>query len=237
MTVAAARANFSRSFSRYLSEFVYGGIDGSITTFAVVAGATGANLDTSIVIVLGFANLLADGFSMSIGAFLSAKTNVQRANKRARAAASLFESNQTKARERVITFFQSKGFDGSLLAQNVDFVMHDKERFVNTLVSEANETTERKSPSMVGWATYVSFILMGLVPLLCFVWDYAIGFNGDKFLWSSLFTGCAFVLIGFLKSYVTLESIWKGIAETLALGALAAAVAFFVGDWLEQLVR
>lgn len=60
--------------TKYLPEFVYGGIDGLVTTFAVVAGATGANLDLSIVLILGFANLFADGFSMSVGAFMANKS-------------------------------------------------------------------------------------------------------------------------------------------------------------------
>ncbi|MEQ9022461.1 MAG: VIT1/CCC1 transporter family protein, partial [Pseudomonadales bacterium] len=58
----------------YLGEFVYGGIDGSVTTFAVVAGSAGANLESSIVIILGFANLIADGFAMSVGSYLSTKS-------------------------------------------------------------------------------------------------------------------------------------------------------------------
>lgn len=58
----------------YLSEFVYGGIDGAVTTFAVVAGATGARFDIKIVLVLGFANLIADGFSMGVGSYLSTKS-------------------------------------------------------------------------------------------------------------------------------------------------------------------
>jgi VIT1/CCC1 family predicted Fe2+/Mn2+ transporter len=61
-------------YEKYLGPFVYGGIDGSITTFAVVAGAVGAGLNSSVIIILGFANLLADGFSMSIGAYLSSKS-------------------------------------------------------------------------------------------------------------------------------------------------------------------
>jgi len=55
------------SFEEYLSEFVYDGIDGTVTTFAVVAGATGASLSASVVIILRFANLVADGFSMGVG--------------------------------------------------------------------------------------------------------------------------------------------------------------------------
>jgi VIT1/CCC1 family predicted Fe2+/Mn2+ transporter len=61
-------------FEDYLGEFVYGGIDGSVTTFAVVAGATGAQFGSKIILVLGFANLIADGFSMSVGAYLSNKS-------------------------------------------------------------------------------------------------------------------------------------------------------------------
>ncbi len=61
-------------FEDYLSEFVYGGLDGSVTTFAVVAGATGARFDVKILLVLGFANLLADGFSMGVGSYLSNKS-------------------------------------------------------------------------------------------------------------------------------------------------------------------
>lgn len=66
--------SFLGSSQNYLREFVYGGIDGAVTTFAVVAGAVGANLEPAIIIILGFANLFADGFSMSVGAYLSAKS-------------------------------------------------------------------------------------------------------------------------------------------------------------------
>ncbi len=61
----------------YLSEFVYGGIDGAVTTFAVVAGATGARFEAKILLVLGFANLIADGFSMGVGSYLSTKSEQQ----------------------------------------------------------------------------------------------------------------------------------------------------------------
>ncbi len=66
--------HFLAKYQDYLDEFVYRGIDGSVTTFAVVAGATGAGLDSEVVIILGFANLIADGFSMSVGSYLSKKT-------------------------------------------------------------------------------------------------------------------------------------------------------------------
>src|SRR3989344_3143159 len=62
---------------KYLPEFVYGGIDGAVTTFAVVAGAVGATLSPAIVLILGFANLLADGFSMAVSNYLSTKSQTE----------------------------------------------------------------------------------------------------------------------------------------------------------------
>lgn len=60
-----------KTFKQYLPEFVYGGIDGSITTFAIVTGVVGASLSPTIILILGFANVFADGFSMGISNYLS----------------------------------------------------------------------------------------------------------------------------------------------------------------------
>ena len=58
---------------RYLAEFVYGAVDGTVTTFAVVAASAGAGLSSVVILVLGIANLIADGFSMGSSAYLSAQ--------------------------------------------------------------------------------------------------------------------------------------------------------------------
>ena len=70
------REKISQHFEDYLGEFVYGAIDGTVTTFAVVAGATGARFNTSVIIILGLSNLIADGFSMSVGSYLSTKSKL-----------------------------------------------------------------------------------------------------------------------------------------------------------------
>lgn len=63
-----------KTTKKYLAEFVYGATDGTITTFAIIAGAIGASLGSGIILVLGFANLLADGFSMAVSNYLSTKS-------------------------------------------------------------------------------------------------------------------------------------------------------------------
>lgn len=59
---------------KYLSDLVYGANDGLITTFAIVAGVTGAALSSTVVLILGFASLLADGFSMASSDYLAERT-------------------------------------------------------------------------------------------------------------------------------------------------------------------
>ena len=81
-----------------------------------------------------------------------------------------------------------------------------------------------------------AFIFIGLIPLMVYVWDYIGDFPGQLFFWSSLLTGLGFAIIGYLKSYVTESSALKGIVETLALGLIAAGVAYFVGDLLEKII-
>jgi VIT1/CCC1 family predicted Fe2+/Mn2+ transporter len=59
----------------YLKDLVYGANDGTITTFAVVSGVAGASLDPRVVVILGVANLLADGFSMGASNFLAIRSD------------------------------------------------------------------------------------------------------------------------------------------------------------------
>ena len=67
----------------YIGDFVYGSNDGIVTTFAVVAGATGALLSPGVIVILGLANLLADGFSMGASNFLAIRTENELAKKQA----------------------------------------------------------------------------------------------------------------------------------------------------------
>ncbi|MBT8304352.1 MAG: VIT1/CCC1 transporter family protein, partial [Bacteroidia bacterium] len=77
---------------------------------------------------------------------------------------------------------------------------------------------------------------IGLIPLVIYVWDFLGTFPGDLFVWTSILTSIGFIVIGFMKSYVTQTSKLKGILETLVLGLIAAGVSYFVGDLIEHLI-
>ena len=224
-------------FETYLGEFVYGGIDGCVTTFAVVAGAVGAGLESSIIIILGFANLFADGFAMSVGAYLSTKS--ERDNYQKHKEIEIWEVDHMpeKEREEVREIYEAKGFHGELLEQVVDVITADKEQWIDTMMKDELEMhDDHKSPVAVGAVTYFSFILIGLIPLLIYVWDFFRPLSSSLFAWSSGLTAFGFIIVGFLKAYVNQTNTWRGILETLALGMIAATVSYFVGDVLESLV-
>ncbi|MDP5171708.1 MAG: VIT1/CCC1 transporter family protein, partial [Bacteroidia bacterium] len=140
-------------------------------------------------------------------------------------------------KEEVRDIYRAKGFEGELLEQVVAVITADKDRWVDTMMKEELEMIpERKSPFKIGGVTFLSFLVIGLIPLLAYLFKGEDASMESLFLLSCLMTGVAFIMIGWLKAYVTQTSRWRAILETVLLGASAAALAYIVGDWLEKIV-
>ncbi len=229
---------FVNKFQDYLGEFVYGGIDGSITTFAVVAGAAGAGLDSAVIIILGFANLFADGFAMSIGAYLSAKSEKDNYDKHKKIEYWEIEHLREKEIQEVRDIYQEKGFEGELLEQVVAVIISDDDRWVDVMMKEELGMMESdKSPFKIGAITFISFIVLGFVPLLIYVLDYFNKQEANLLIWSSVLTLFAFGIIGYLKGVVNHKNKLISTTTTILMGIVAALVAYYVGDFLERFVN
>lgn len=227
---------FLNRFQDYLGEFVYGGIDGSVTTFAVVSGAAGASLSTDVVIILGFANLIADGFAMSVGSYLSTRSEIDNYEKHKRVEYWEVDHLPEKERDEIREIYEGKGFSGPLLEQVVDVICSDRDRWVDVMMKEELELQETtKSPLAMGAATFISFLVVGFIPLVIYLIDYFTQSIDHLFLISSILTSVAFLGVGYLKATVTLTSKWRAMTETLLLGSAAAALSYLVGDYLEKL--
>ncbi|MBL6445867.1 VIT1/CCC1 transporter family protein [Fulvivirga sp. 29W222] len=218
----------------YIAEFVYGGIDGAITTFAVVAGAAGANADLTWVLIFGFANLIADGFSMSVGNFFSVKAD--RDNFEKHRAVEYWEVDNLREREveEIREIYAAKGFEGELLEKVVEVITADKHVWVDTMMKEELEMTQDdKTPFKTAFATFMSFNVIGIIPLLAYIFALLFDLaNVNLFILSSVATCIALMFVGYLKSIVTSTKWVKGVLETLLLGGLAAFLAYFVGEVL-----
>ena len=236
-TILHKRGKLNSSLEGYLGEFVYGGIDGSVTTFAVVAGAVGAGLDSSVIIILGFANLLADGFAMSIGAYLSSKSQIDNYKKHKKIEYWEVDNLPAWEREEIREIYREKGFEGPLLEQVVEVITANRDRWVDVMMKEElNMSEEERSPVLIGTSTFVAFFLVGLIPLVAYVWDFLAGIRGNVFVWSSGLTLLAFILIGALKARVNETRVVKGCLQTMGLGITAALVSYFVGGFIESLL-
>lgn len=218
----------------YISEFVYGGIDGVITTFAVVAGAAGANAELYWVLIFGFANLIADGFSMSVGNYFSVKADRDNYDKHRKIEYWEIENLREREVQEIREIYEAKGFKGELLEQVVEVITSDKEVWVDTMMKEELEMTkDEKTPSKTAFATFLSFNVVGIIPLLAYIFAQFMDLNRDHlFLISCISTAAALMFVGFLKSKVTEKSFLKGIMETLILGGMAAFLAYYVGEVL-----
>lgn len=219
----------------YVKDFVYGAIDGAVTTFAIVAGAAGASLGSRIVLIMGLANLFADGFSMAVSNFLGS-----RAEKEQRRLARLDEQRQIDLfpegeKEEVRQIFAAKGFEGEDLERAVEVITAGRDRWVDVMMSdELGFASRQASPGRSAASTFVAFLVVGSVPLLSFLVNLASpGLISRPYVASAVLTGVAFGAVGVVKAAVIGQRWFRGGIETLALGGAAAIVAYLVGVALE----
>lgn len=216
----------------YLRDWIYGGIDGAVTTLAVVTGVAGAQLSPWIILVLGFANLLADGFSMAASNYLGTKAEQDDRRRLERIEHRHIELAPEGEREEVRQIYQLKGFEGDELERIVELVTADRERWVQTmLIDEYGLPHAVRSSWIAALSTFTAFVICGLVPLV----PYLFG-TEQSFTLSVVLTGVVFVVIGSIKSRWSTSTWWESGLTTLLVGAIAATLAYLAGIILRQLL-
>ncbi len=153
--------------NKFLSEFIYGSVDGLITTFAIISSSVGANIPNIYMIIICFASILADGYSMGVSRYLS-------------------YSAETK---------------------------------INT----------SKNHILSGLYTFISFVSVGILPVIPFLFMI-----NNEFETSIIVTMLLFIIIGFIKGKLLNNSIFQSIAETFLLGVSASLISYYVGYYLKN---
>jgi VIT1/CCC1 family predicted Fe2+/Mn2+ transporter len=213
----------------YLRDWVYGGIDGAVTTFAVVSGVAGAELGARVILILGVANLLADGFSMAASNYVGTKTERDHLERAQATEERHIREDPEGEQEEVRQIFERKGLSGSTLDAVVGEITSSSDKWVKTMVTEEyGLPRDVRSPMLAAFATFSAFGLCSAVPLLPFVAGAA-----QAYLTSAVLTGLVFFGIGSLKGYVAASPWWHSALETLAIGSVAAGVAYAVGILLK----
>jgi vacuolar iron transporter family protein len=237
-----ARAHHQSPFQTYFKEVVYGGIDGIITTFAVVAGFSGAALSSDmttqlsfmVMLLFGLANLFADGVSMGLGNFLSVKSDKDLYNAARKKETEEVRDHPESEFEETVTLLMQKGYSIED-AQTMTVLYQKNETFwVDFMMTNELQMSDPRgdNPWLTGLATFVSFITFGFIPLAPFVFAGS-ATAGHVFAYSIFGTAVALFLLGVLKWKIVGSSFAKSMFEVLVIGIVAATVAFFVGSLFE----
>lgn len=162
--------------SRYIKDIIFGANDGIVTTFAVVAGSIGAGLSADVILILGFASLLADGFSMGAGNYLGSHS------------------------EREVA-------------------MASGEEYIKSV----------RKPALF---TFFSFILAGALPLVPFATD-----SENSFALAIVMTAITLFTVGAVLGAIVNHRHWFALGfEMLTIGGMAAAIAYFIGFVVKQII-
>jgi VIT1/CCC1 family predicted Fe2+/Mn2+ transporter len=223
----------------YLRDFIYGAIDGTVTTFAVVAGVAGAGLSSKVVIILGLANLAADGFSMAVSNFLGTRAEQEQLDTARKVEHEHIRNYPQGEKEEIRQIFAKKGFAGKDLETAVDVITADREQWVNTMLQdEIGMKLNPGNPWRAGLSTFTAFVLAGFVPLIAFLINLITPeLIADPFLGSSILTGVTFFVIGSMKGPYVLQSWWYSGLETLLVGVGASVLAYYIGFFLRNLLH
>ena len=235
--IAAATEEHGGASHQYIGDMVYGGLDGIVTTFAIVSGVAGANLGSGIILVLGLANLLADGFSMAAGAFLALKSELEYYDREREREA--WEVNHFPQGERteLLEIYKAKGYSTDDAETLVAIQAKDERIWIDEMmIQELGMLRDERSPILSALATLGSFIVAGSVPLLVYLAGLFLPIDSEaSFAISALLSAAALFGLGAAKVLITGRSWFRSGLEMLAVGGLAAGVAYLVGYLLQGL--
>lgn len=223
----------------HFEDFIYGAFDGSVTTFAIVAGSIGASLSPMIVVILGFANLFADGFSMAVGNYQAAKARIEFIQKERKREEWEIEHMVESEKREIRDIYEKKGFTSDLLDEIVKVITSRKKVWVDTMMKEELGLIEdSRRPLDTAASTMFGFVIIGIIPLIPFLIIYVSGIslNSESFFYSVISTSVAFFLIGVIKGKIVKKSLIRSGMITLLIGAIAASVAYLIGVLLAGLI-
>lgn len=231
-TIEAIRQRLAvRPQQSYLRDWVYGGIDGTVTTFAIVSGVAGAHLSSHIVLIVGSASLVADGFAMAAGDYLATRSEEEEFRQAEAVERRHIETCPEGEREEIRQILRTRGFPAELVERLVASVTANPDLWVRMMLRDEYGLPDSvRSPWRAALVTLSAFLVCGLVPLIPFVKGPT-----HAFWTASVITGSMFVLIGAVKSRWSTRAWWYSAIGTLALGGGAAAIAFGIGNWLRGL--
>jgi len=240
-------SHHAKNSAKYIKNIIYGGIDGIITTFSIMAAGFGANLEMKYLISLGVANLVADGFSMGFGDYISSYFEAKYILSEKEKESYEFDHNKDYEIEEMHELYQNEGLDKEDSKKIVDILISKesyKPFFIKSMVSmelgldipETNYQTIIKKEALI---TFCSFLLFGLIPMLIYIFSYwAHYYNYNTiFIIDCFITLLTISCLGYTQAVITKQSKLMGCLVLTINGFVSTGCAFLLGYGLEKLLQ
>jgi VIT1/CCC1 family predicted Fe2+/Mn2+ transporter len=235
--ISEARERHGGTSHQYIGDTVYGGLDGIVTTFAVVSGVAGASLGSGIVLIMGLANLFADGLSMATGAYLSSKSEREYYERERQREAWEIEHFPEGERMEMVEIYREKGYSDEDAQTLIDIHSQDKDLWLEEMmVQELGMLPDERKPIISALATLGAFVVAGSVPLLVYLLGLIVTIPAElAFPVGIGLSALAMFGLGAAKVLITERNWLQSGLEMLVVGGLAASVAYLIGYLLRGL--
>jgi VIT1/CCC1 family predicted Fe2+/Mn2+ transporter len=224
----------------HFDDFIYGSIDGAVTTFAIVAGVVGADLSPIIILILGFANLFADGFAMASANYQASKAKNEFVEMKRKQEEWEIDNLKEQEKEEIREIYREKGFKDELLEEVVRTITSRRKVWIDTMMKEELGLIEdEKAPIDSSISTFIGFNVIGIIPLIPFIVFimFNLEFDSNVFVYSTISVIIAFVIVGMIKGRIVKKSMVRSGIHTLIIGGIAAFVAYLVGYGLNSIIN
>lgn len=242
------RMKHKQTSGSFIGDIVYGANDGIVTTFAVVSAVVGATLSPLVIIILGVANLIADGFSMATGNFLSIKSTHDYEKSERKVEEGEIKRWPEEEADEIRVAYRKKGFEGELLEKIVGTITSNKDLWVKEMLLDELGILEDEDHGAFKHAsmTFVSFVIAGAIPLIPYiffttsivsskVYSFSIPFFSQSFeitnlfLASILFVIIALFTVGSLRTLIIGGKWIMNGFQMLLLGGGAGLISYVLG--------
>ncbi len=215
-----------RAEGLFLRETVFGANDGLVSNVSLVAGVAGATADPNTVLLAGVAGLVAGAISMSLGAYISTKSERELRESEERRERWEVAHMPREERAEVRQIFREKGISGPTLEAVVDQVTSDQDQWVQTMMrDELGFSEQPPRPTAAAMVMGIAFSLGALFPVAPYLF---LEKNAALILAVGL-TAAALFGVGAWRAYLTSGNVWRKAFEMVGLAAVAVVAANLIG--------
>ncbi|MFT4313075.1 MAG: VIT1/CCC1 transporter family protein [Candidatus Woesearchaeota archaeon] len=215
----------------FIKDVIHGGLDGTITTFAIISGVTGAALGAPVILVIGSANLIAHGLAIAVSYYAGVEAeNIYNINERKKETRYLLH-HFTDTEKELEKYYMKHHYTQEDAEKIVHTLAKHKKVLTDTVIDEElHLDSHKESPTRTSFITFTAFLFFGFVPLFSYILEISpIPFALDSFIVAAGLTGATIFGLGTFRAAVTDRHWLQSGLEFLALGGIAATLAFVVG--------